>query len=292
MIMDIRWPIMRLGFHISISGGFSRVVERALKRGCETIQLFSRNPRGWKYGPLKRDDVKVFRSHIRSASIDPVVVHLPYLPNLASLQEDLYKRSVDTLCEDLIRSEVIGAAYLIAHVGHRGSLPEHEAFERIAEAINEAFRRVPNGVSLLLENTAGQGTEVGYSFIQLRGILKRVEKKGRLGFCLDTSHAFQAGYNVATREGLNATLAEFEQFVGLEYMKLLHLNDSRSPLGSHLDRHWHIGEGHIGKGGFRNIVNHEALAHLPGIMETPRTNDHEDLRNMTVLKSLVNRIGA
>jgi deoxyribonuclease-4 len=278
---------MRFGFHISISGGFSRVVERALERGCETLQLFSRNPRGWKYRPLNLDDVNAFRSHVARAQIHPVFVHLPYLPNLASPHKELYARSTETLCEDLRRSEALGAPYLIAHVGHRGHLSEEAAFDRIAEAINDAFRKVPNEIRLLLENTAGQGTEVGHSFMQLGGILQRIERKERLGFCLDTSHAFQAGYNLASLEGLNEAVEEFQEFVGLEYLRLLHLNDSKSALGSRVDRHWHIGEGHIGIEGFRHIVNHEAISRLPGIMETPRTNAHEDLRNMKVIRELV-----
>ena len=278
---------MRFGFHISIAGGFSKVIERARKRGCETIQLFSRNPRGWAYSPLDQQEVNQFRGDFSRSAIFPLFVHLPYLPNLASEDRELYEKSLDALQVDLGRSSSLGADYLIIHVGHRVHLSEDEAISRIAGGINDAFRKVDNAVILLLENTAGQGTEVGHRFFQLRKIIQGVDEGERMGVCLDTAHAFAAGYDLSTREGLERTLEEFEEQVGLEKLHLVHLNDTRSPLGTHVDRHWHIGEGNIGLEGFGNIVNHPLLAHLSGIMETPRKNDVEDLRNMEVIRSLV-----
>ncbi len=277
---------MRFGFHISIAGGFSKVVERARRRGCETIQLFSRNPRGWAYKPLDRQEVNLFRREFSNTTISPLFVHMPYLPNLASNDRDLYENSLDVLQTDLGRASSLGALYLIIHVGHRGHLPEDESINRIAHGINQSFRKVRNAVVLLLENTAGQGTEVGHIFSQLREIIHAVDEKERMGVCLDTAHAFGAGYDLSTRKGLERTLAEFDEEIGLEKLHLLHLNDTRSPLGGHLDRHWHIGEGNIGLDGFTNIVNHPLLVHLPGIMETPRKNDVEDLRNMEIIRGL------
>jgi deoxyribonuclease-4 len=277
---------MRFGFHISIAGGFSKVIERAKKRGCETIQFFSRNPRGWAYGPLDPQEVSRFREAFSQTSISPLFVHMPYLPNLASENRALYEKSLDALQADLERASSLGAPFLIIHVGHRGGLSEDEAIGRIATGINEAFQGVPNSVTLLLENTAGQGTEVGHRFSQLRRIIQGVDERGRMGICLDTAHAFAAGYDLATLEGFEKTLKEFKKEIGLERLLLVHLNDTRFPLGSHVDRHWHIGEGNIGLEGFRNIVNHPLLSHLPGVMETPRKNDDEDLRNMSVIRSL------
>ncbi len=278
---------MRFGFHISIAGGFSKVIERAKKRGCETIQLFSRNPRGWAYGPLDQQVVSRFREQLSRAAIFPLFVHMPYLANLASEDRALYGKSIDALQADLSRTSSLGAPYLILHVGHRGRLSKDEGIGRIAYGIDEAFQRVPNSVILLLENTAGQGTEVGYKFSQLRKIIKGVDEKKRMGVCLDTAHAFGAGYDLSTPKGLDKTLEEFQEEIGLENLRLVHFNDTRSPLGGHVDRHWHIGEGNIGLKGFKNIVNHPLLFHLPGIMETPRKNDDEDLRNMSVIRSLV-----
>jgi len=278
---------MRFGFHISIAGGFSKVMDRARKRGCETIQLFSRNPRGWAYTPLDHQEVKRFREEFSRAAIFPLFVHMPYLPNLASKDPDLYGKSLDALQVDLGRASSLGAPYLIIHVGHRLHLSEDEAIKRIAEGINEAFQRVNNSVILLLENTAGQGTEVGHRFSQLRKIIHGVDDRGRMGVCLDTAHAFAAGYDLSTHKGLEKTLEEFREQIGLEKLHLVHLNDTRSPLGGHVDRHWHIGEGNIGLEGFGNIVNHPLLVGLPGIMETPRKDDVEDLRNMKVIRGLV-----
>jgi len=278
---------MRFGFHISIAGGFSKVIERARKRGCETIQLFSRNPRGWAYTPLDEQEVNRFRQALSRTAISPLFVHMPYLPNLASEDRDLYGKSLDALKADLRRAFSLGAPYLIIHVGHRVRLPEDEAINRIADGINEAFQKVRNSVILLLENTAGQGTEVGHRFSQLRKIIRGVDEREKMGICLDTAHAFGAGYDLSTRKGLERTLAEFRDEIGLEKLHLIHLNDTRSPLGSHVDRHWHIGEGNIGLEGFGNIVNHPLLVNLPGIMETPRKDDVEDQRNMHVIRGLV-----
>lgn len=278
---------MRFGFHISIAGGFSKVVERAKKKRCETIQLFSRNPRGWKYTPLDKEDVKKFRKDIENSNIHPVVLHMPYLPNLASPDPDLFKRSIDSLIEDLKRAEYLGASYLITHVGSRLDSSEEQAIIRMAEGINQGLKRVKNKVILLLENTAGQGTEIGYSFSHIARIIRLIEDKRRIGVVLDTAHAFEAGYDFRTEEALNKTLKEFDRSIGLKRLKLLHLNDSKTDIGSRVDRHWHIGEGKIGEEGFKNIVNHPLLKDLPGIMETPRKSDKEDLKNMAKIRSLV-----
>ncbi|MFQ6078427.1 MAG: deoxyribonuclease IV [Thermodesulfobacteriota bacterium] len=283
---------MRFGFHISIAGGFSKVVERARRRGCETIQLFSRNPRGWVYNPLDKLEVNRFRKDLSHTTISPLFVHVPYLLNLASHDRDLYGKSLDALRTDLLRASSLGAPYLIIHVGHRAHLSEDEAVSRIAEGINHGFHKTRNSVILLLENTAGQGTEVGHTFSQIRKIIQGVDEKERMGVCLDTAHAFGAGYDLSTHKGLERTLAEFEKEIGLGKLHLVHLNDTRSPLGGHVDRHWHIGGGNIGLEGFTNIVNHPLLVHLPGIMETPRKDDVEDLRNMEVIRSLVGNRGS
>lgn len=278
---------MRFGFHISIAGGFSKVVGRARIRNCETIQLFSRNPRGWDSSALDEKEVALFKKELTEAAISPVFVHLPYLPNLAARGSRFYNRSLRVLVEDLRRAEALSASYLIMHMGSRLDSAEQEAVNTLAESINRAFQEVENSIILLLENTSGQGTQIGWYFEEIGAVTKRVEDQGRIGVCLDTAHAFGAGYNIANRKGLDATLEEFDRFVGLQRLFLVHLNDTKVPLGSHRDRHWHIGKGRIGLKGFRNIVNDPRLCHLPGIMETPRENDDQDLKNMSVIQSLV-----
>ena len=278
---------MRFGFHISIAGGFSKVVERANVRGCETIQFFSRNPRGWKYSPLNEKEVEEFRSSIQSSPLFPVFLHMPYLPNIASFKSKFYERSIQSISTDLQRAEQLGAQYLIIHIGHRMESSEDEAIEAVSQGINQAFSMVKNAVILLLENTAGQGTEIGYNFEQIKKIIEGVHNHQRMGVCLDTAHSFEAGYDLSNKEGMERTLENFDQTVGLKRLHLLHLNDSKTPLGSRKDRHWHIGEGYIGLEGFRHLVNHPLLRHLPGIMETPRKDTVEDLKNMKVIRSLV-----
>ena len=278
---------MRFGFHISIAGGFSKVVERAEARGCETIQFFSRNPRGWKYNPLVEEDVERFRSSIKCSALSPIFLHLPYLPNIASQKSKFYERSIDSIITDLERAEQLGAHYLIIHIGHRGESSETEAIDAVAQGIDQAFERVKNSVILLLENTAGQGSEIGSNFEQIKEIISSVHDHKRMGICLDTAHTFEAGYDLSNKDGIERTLESFEQTIGLKRLHLLHLNDSKTPLGSRKDRHWHIGEGYIGLEGFRYLINHPLLRHLPGIMETPRNDTVEDLRNMKVIRSLV-----
>ena len=275
---------MRFGFHISIAGGFSKVVERAKKLNCQAIQVFTRNPRGWNSPPLDRKEVEKFKKSLSASEIYPLFVHLPYLPNLAGSK--FYKRSLRVLIEDLKRTEILGGNFLILHLGHRLANSEGEAIKRVSEGINEALLRVENRVTLLLENSAGQGTEIGCNFFQIKEIIEKIENKERVGVCLDTAHLFESGYDISKKGGLAKTLKEFEDLIGLEKLYLLHLNDSKTPLGSRKDRHWHIGEGCIGLEGFRNIVNHPLLKNLPGIMETPRKNDADDPSNMEVARSI------
>jgi deoxyribonuclease-4 len=278
---------MRFGFHISIAGGFSKVVERARKRGCETIQFFSRNPRGWKYRSLDEEDMEKFRSTLKSSDLFPVFLHMPYLPNMASPDPGYHARSIDSMATELERAEQLKAQYVIIHIGHRMESSVDKAIDTVSQGINEALARVTNSVVVLLENTAGQGSEIGSTFEQIAAIMDRVEDQRRIGACLDTAHSFEAGYDLSNQDGIERTLESFDRLIGLKRLYLLHLNDSKTVLGSRRDRHWHIGKGRIGLEGFRSLINHPLLRHLPGIMETPRKDTVEDLRNMKVIRSLV-----
>jgi len=278
---------MRFGFHIWIAEGFSKVPELARKRRARTIQFFSHNPRGWEFSPLDGEEVKKFREGVEILDIRPLFLHMPYLSNLGSSDEFFYSRSVDTLSIELERAEILGAPYLVSHMGTRGEASEEEAIERLIEAINCSLGRVRNNVTIVLENTAGQGRQIGYRFSQIKTVIDGVKNKERVAVCLDTAHAFESGYDISNKDGLEIALEEFERLIGLKKLRLLHLNDSRTPLGSRIDRHWHIGEGYIGSEGFRNIVNHPQLFHLPGIMETPHKSEEDDIRNMAKIESLV-----
>jgi deoxyribonuclease-4 len=236
---------------------------------------------------LNKKDVAEFRVFIKSSALFPVFLHLPYLPNISYRSRKFYKRSVHSIATDLERAEQLGAQYLIAHIGHRMKASEEEAFESASDGINQAFEKVKNSVILLLENTAGQGSEIGYTFEQIEKIILRIHEKERVGVCLDTAHSFEAGYDLSKKEGIESTLKSFDQTIGLKRLHLLHLNDSKTPLGSRRDRHWHIGEGYIGAEGFRYLINHPLLRHMPGIMETPRKDTVEDLKNMKTIRSLI-----
>jgi len=277
---------MKLGFHISIAGGFKNVIQRAEARGCETIQLFSRNPRGWKYSPLDTNDIALFRDGVKRKHISPIFVHMPYLANLASSTAHLFKRSTDSLIEDLKRSEIIGAQFLIMHVGSSEDKPV--GIKQMIYGINRAFSKVKNNVVLLLENTAGSGNELGYEFEQLQEIINGVGDKKRIGIVLDTAHAFEAGYDLRTKDSVARTVEVFDEVIGLGKLRAIHLNDSKTKLGTRSDRHWHIAKGEIGEG-MRHILNHPSLQNLPFIMETPRTDLKEDLMNMETVKRLLSK---
>ena len=234
--------------------------------------------------------MKAFRSSIQSSRLSPLFLHLPYLPNIACSKSKFYKRSIHSIATDLQRAEDLGAHYLIIHIGHRMDSSEDQAIEAVSQGIHQAFEKVQNAVMLLMENTAGQGTEIGYTFDQIKKIIEGVHDHERIGICLDTAHSFEAGYDLSTKGGIERTLENFDRTLGLKRLHLLHLNDSKTPLGSRKDRHWHIGEGHIGREGFRYLVNRPSLNHLPGIMETPRKDTVEDLKNMEVIRSLVEEV--
>lgn len=260
------------------------MVARAQARQCDTIQMFSRNPRGWKYRTLDDDDINSFKQQLEQHDIWPIFVHMPYLANLASSDKVLSERSLDSLTEGLRRSAQIGASFLILHPG---SAPDRtRGLWRLTRGIDQALVKVPNDVRLLIENTAGSGNELGHDFAQLYQIFETSEHPQRIGVVLDTAHAFAAGYDLRTKKRVSDTISEFDHIIGLRRLYLIHLNDSKSDCGSHRDRHWHIGQGKIGRGMY-HILHHAALKNIPFIMETPRTNLKEDVMNMEKVKQLI-----
>lgn len=279
-------PAVRFGFHVSMSGGFSKVLERARAVECETMQMFSSNPRGWGVAELDPDDVAKFRADMKISGISPIFVHAPYLPNPAAAGADA-KQTVKALIIQAERCAVLGVRFLILHIGKGLGAKEGTALARIAKNVNSVLASAPESVMLLLENTAGMGSEVGYRFEQVAAVIAAVKPRDRVGVVLDTAHAFAAAYEFRTRAGLDSTMREFDRLVGISRLHLVHLNDSKSDFGSRVDRHWHIGEGKIGKDGMREIVNHSLLRNLPAVMETPRDSAADDLRNLRVVRSLV-----
>lgn len=279
---------MPLGLHVSIAGGLHRAIERGRTLGCEAIQLFASNPRGWKSMPVSDEEARLFRearAEEGKTELVPVVIHMPYLPNLCSESEDLFEKSCASLTENCRKAEKIGAEYVVVHMGSYGPGGPEEGLRRMALAIDRALADGSGGVMLLLENTAGMGKKEPYGFRSIGEVVRSVRDPARVGLCLDTCHAFAAGYNIVTPRGLDQVLDEIESNLGIKKLRVLHLNDSRKELGSRLDRHETIGKGHIGAKGFRLIVNHEVMRDLPGILETPRDSDEDDLANLAEMRS-------
>lgn len=282
---------MRIGFHVSITGSLMKIIERARERKCETVQIFSRNPRGWKFTERPKGEIDAFRKELHLSGISPLVVHLPYLPNLASGNLELYRKSITSLQVDLKRAGMFGADYLVAHPGRRGELSKEEAFDRVREGIHEALDTVDNGVILLVENTAGQGSEICHNFSELAEIVRHAGEDRRIGVCLDTAHAFAAGYDLSKKKGVEKMIGEFDRLIGLQRLHLIHLNDSRVPYNSRVDRHENIGKGFIGLTGFSALIHNRFLSHLPFIMETPWKGLNNDLRNMKVVRRIMREKG-
>ena len=277
---------MRLGVHVSIAGGLLEALERANRLSCGTIQIFSRSPRGGPAPALPPDDLARFRQRVREADYVPLVVHAPYILNLAAPDASVYQRSLALYREEYRRCLQIGARYLVTHVGsHRGE-GEAAGITRVAAAVDKTLAGAPEGVMVLLENTAGSGQGLGYSFEQLAAMREQMTERKRVGICLDTAHLFASGYAIHTADGLEDTVAKCDAVLGLSHVKLIHLNESKVAFNSRVDRHWHIGEGHIGREAMERIVNQPRLRDLPWILETPKDSDDDDLRNLATVRAL------
>ena len=278
---------MRLGVHCSVGNGLKNTIKEAVSLGCETIQIFSRSPRAWGRKEFDLEEVKEFKKSLKENNIFPLVVHMLYLPNLASADKKLYKKSVDVLIDELKRCKILGAKYLVVHPGRYSTGDFETGIRNIIKAVNFASSRVKNEIIILLENLAGGKTDIGWRFEELHRIIENVKDKKRIGVCIDTAHLFAAGYDIS-KKGFDNTLKEFDRVIGLEYLKFLHLNDSISERGLKVDRHTHIGKGNIGIEGFRAVLNHPKIKNLPGILETPRIrfNLIKDRKNLIILRRL------
>lgn len=276
----------RVGVHTSIAGSLAQAAEKAHEIGCTAFQIFSTSPRMWKARPLAQEEVSAITRLRREYDLHPLVIHANYLLNLASPDPALRKRSIAAFRKELSRASALGAEYLVLHPGsYRDATPE-QGIRTLARSIQQAMQETPpDGVRLLIENTCGQGSTLGGSFAEIQEILALLDGLPA-DCCLDTAHCFAAGMNVATPEGLRKALAEVDSTVGLQRVKVIHANDSRSPLGSHRDWHEHIGRGGIGREGFRRIVNDPGLRDKVFILETPVDRPGDDRRNLRMLQSL------
>ncbi len=268
-----------LGAHVSTAGGPAKAFERGAEIGCESLQIFVKSPSRWRAKPFAKDAIDAFHA-ARKAAPQPVVAHAAYLINLASPDQEMVEKSRAAVVDELKRCTALGVDSLVVHPGgHKGEGME-AGIERIARSIDAVLGADTDiTTKLLLENTAGQGSAIGAAFSELRGILDLAEQGGRVGICLDSCHAFAAGYDIASEEGYRAMLDELGELLGIERLGCIHLNDSQHPLGSRRDRHENIGLGEIGPEFFARIIREPSLAQLPMVLETPLGDDGEGHRN-------------
>jgi len=278
---------MLLGLHVSAEGKIYESLERAKSLGCNTMQIFSRNPQRWRDGFVTDKEAKEFQAKRKKLEIDPVFVHISYLINLASPNKRLYHGSIEAYIEDMLEAEALGADYIVTHMGSHKDTSEELGIKRLIDALNIILDKTKIAkAGILLENTSGAGSWLGYKFAHHKAIIQGVKQKNRVGLCLDTAHAYLAGYDITTESGLEAMLSEIDKAVGLKLIKLIHLNDADGELGSKRDRHESIGKGSIGASGLKRIINHKELKYLPFILETPKRNETEDKDNLEAVKRL------
>ena len=279
--------MLRLGVQVSTTGGIQQSIDRALALGCNTMQIFARNPRKFRKGFLKKSDIKLFREKREATKITPLVVHTPYTLNLATPKKFFHWVTVKEFSLDLIEADKLGAEFLVTHTGCYKGSTEEEGLRKVVIALRRILQRT-EGVEtkILLENTAGAGTWLGYTFFHHHYILSELNFTERIAFCLDTAHAWSAGYKINTPAGVEELLEEIERQVGLRRIEVVHLNDTQDDLGSKKDRHYHIGEGKIGEEGFSCIINHPSLKHTVFILETPKKTDLDDLKNLDTVRKL------
>ena len=281
---------MRLGVHISAAGKIYEAFKRADQVGCNTMQIFARNPQRWRHDFLSRQDIEEFKKRQEKYKIKPVFIHVPYLINLASPYPKLYQTSIEAYIEDILEAEALGIDYIVTHMGSHKNTSEEAGIKRITEALNVIIDKTKYAnVGILLENTSGAGSWLGYKFAHQKEIIRGLKNKKRIGLCFDTAHAYLAGYDISTKKGLEDTMEEIDSLVGRELLKLVHFNDAKGELGSHQDRHDHIGKGSIGLEGMKRVINHPYLRDCAFILETPKENERSDVTNLEIVKKMVKK---
>jgi deoxyribonuclease IV len=289
----------RLGAHMSVAGGLPLAIGRALTHRCDALQIFAKNGNQWRGRVVPPDEVREFRSTLKAAGIGPVISHASYLINLASTDRALWRQSRHAMADEIDRAEALGLMGVVLHPGCYTHGSEAEGLSLIADALVGILAERRRGKTIvLLEHTAGQGTALGATFEQLASIIERMGGHPRVGVCLDTCHLYASGYDIASPEGYAHTFRQFERLIGFDRLKAFHLNDSKKPLGSRVDRHDHIGQGCLGVEPFRRLVNDPRFRGLPMLLETPKEEgrprrpnevDRFDAKNLATLRALVRR---
>jgi deoxyribonuclease-4 len=278
---------LRLGVHTSIAGGISKSVERAVSLGCSTMQIFSHNPRQWHKTRIPEHEVERFKSLKHEHDIRPVFIHASYLINLASLSEGVLQKSIKLLLYEMMNADILGAEYVILHTGSASGLREERARRRAVRSLLKAVGKNRFKNRLLLENTAGQRGDITSSVGALADIIHMCKSDSIGGICIDTCHAFSSGYDFSSQESVEQFISEVRRHTGLHMLKLIHVNDSKKPLGSGIDRHEHIGNGFIGMKGFKNLLSDRRIARIPMVLETPKDCEDDDKRNLRKIANIL-----
>jgi deoxyribonuclease-4 len=274
---------------MSIGGGVDKAFDRGEQVGCQAMQIFTKNNNQWRAAPLKEENVARYQQRQAETGITPVVAHASYLLNLGTPEDELWRKSIDALVVELERCELLRIPYLVIHPGSHMSAGEAAGIARVVQALNVVHERLPDArVKIALENTAGQGSGLGYRFEHLASMLEGAAAGERLLVCFDTCHALVAGYDFRTPQGYVQVFQQFDEIIGLGRLAVFHFNDSKRDVASRVDRHAHIGEGHVGLEAFRHIMNDQHFKDVPMLLETPKSEDmHEDIENLARLQALM-----
>lgn len=276
----------RLGVHTSIAGGVHLSIERAKELGCNTVQIFSHNPRQWLVRKMPSDSILQFKKLRKSYDIDPVFIHTSYLINLAASDNGILERSIELLIQEMDIADLLNADYVILHTGSASRDSEEIGRKRAIEALKRVAREKYWKAKLLLENTAGERGDISSHMKDIAEIIDKTGSPLIGGVVIDTCHAFAAGYDITSEKGMEVLADEIRRYLGIESVKLIHLNDSKKGHGSHVDRHEHIGKGGIGKEGLKKFINHPAFKNIPLILETPKKSEEDDPRNLKIARDL------
>ena len=282
-----RFSGVQIGAHVSISGSIANAITNASERECSAFQVFTSNPRGWHAKDLTDDGIINYKNNLSQSNIDrfATVAHMPYLPNLSSPEISVYEKSIHTMIREVERCDKLGIPYLVTHLGSHKGTGEDKGIRRLVGALTEVAK-TNKDVTILLENTAGQKNSVGSDFTQLAEIFFGLKPASRFGICIDTCHAFAAGYDLRNEKNVKDVFEKFDSEIGLKHIKIIHLNDSKGELGCHLDRHEHIGLGHIGEAGLSQVVKLANKNKIPIILETPIDERRTDFENIRKAKDL------
>jgi len=282
-----RFSGVQIGSHVSISGSIANAITNASERECSAFQVFTSNPRGWHAKDLTDDGITNYKNNLSQSNIDrfATVAHMPYLPNLSSPEISVYEKSIHTMIREVERCDKLGIPYLVTHLGSHKGTGEDKGIRRLVGALTEVAK-INKDVTILLENTAGQKNSVGSDFTQLAEIFFGLKPASRFGICIDTCHAFAAGYDLKNEKNVKDVFEKFDSEIGLKHIKIIHLNDSKGELGCHLDRHEHLGLGHIGEAGLSQVVKLANKNKIPIILETPIDERRTDFENIRKAKDL------